>query len=146
MHLHYRPLGASDVAAISRVHRRACLVAYAFMRWSYTEEEVRRWYAGKLPEWDWGMVAHEQGRAVAFVAAAGAHIDQLFVDPDHQRRGIGAALLAAALKRNGGSATLHVFAENAGARAFYERHGFAEARRWINEEHGALELLYRREG
>jgi ribosomal protein S18 acetylase RimI-like enzyme len=142
--IEYRPLQATDVAAIARVHARACLVAYRFMSWSYPEEAVRQWYAGKFPEWDWGLIAHAHDCAAGFVATAGTHIDQLFVDPDYQRRGIGTALLAAALKRIAAGATLNVFADNAPARRFYERHGFGEARRFMNEEHGAVELLYRR--
>jgi hypothetical protein len=54
MTLHYRELLESDVAAIARIHRRACLIAYAFMSWSYPEPEVRTWYAGKFGEWDGG--------------------------------------------------------------------------------------------
>jgi hypothetical protein len=37
----YRQILESDVAAMARVHRRACLIAYKFMNWSYTEVEVR---------------------------------------------------------------------------------------------------------
>ena len=80
-----RPLQPTDLEGISRVHWRACSTAYRFMNWSYTEDEVRRWYAGKLGEWDWGCVACAGETVVAFLAAIGAHIDQLFVDPDHQR-------------------------------------------------------------
>ena len=54
---------------------------------------MRRWYAGKLAEWDWGRVVCARETIVAFLAAIGAHIDQLFVDPDHQRVGLGSALL-----------------------------------------------------
>jgi hypothetical protein len=86
--LRYRQLDHADVAAISRVHWRACLLAYAFMNWSYAEEEVQDWYVGKISGWDWGLVA-EDDRIVGFVATAGARLDQLFVEPEHQGRGIG---------------------------------------------------------
>ena len=39
--MHSRLLLADDVAGIARVHRRACLIAYKFMNWSYSEDEVR---------------------------------------------------------------------------------------------------------
>jgi GNAT superfamily N-acetyltransferase len=83
------------------------------MSWSYTENEVRRWYAGKLEEWDRGQVACAEDTIVAYLAASGAHIDQLFVDPDHQGAGLGSALLTAMLERRLRPATLQVFAEQA---------------------------------
>ena len=131
-----------DVAAIARVHRRACLIAYRFMNWSYSEVEVRDWYAGKFPAWDWGLVAEERNAVVGFAAAQGIHLDQLFVDPDHQRLGIGATLLSAALQRTPPVLTLDVFEENRPARRFYERHGFHEVSRYLNEHEAAVELLY----
>jgi GNAT superfamily N-acetyltransferase len=138
-----RQLEAADLDAISRVHWRACRIAYRFMNWSYGEDQVRRWYAGKLAEWDWGRVACVDGRVVGYLAATGPHVDQLFVDPDHQRAGIGSPLLAAMLERGLRPATLHVFALNTPARAFFERFGFRPAAAWWNEQDNALELLYR---
>lgn len=138
-----RQLQARDLPAISRVHWRACRVAYRFMCWSYSEQEVRRWYAGKRAEWDWSRAACTADALVAYIAAIGPHVDQLFVDPDHQRAGLGSALLRAMLDRQLRPATLHVFAENAPARALYEKFGFREAGAWWNEQDQALELLYR---
>jgi ribosomal protein S18 acetylase RimI-like enzyme len=138
-----RELRATDLDAIARVHWRACRVAYRFMNWSYGEDQVRRWYAGKLAEWDWGRVVCDGGRVLGFLAAIGPHIDQLFIDPDHQRAGIGTSLLDAMLERRLRPATLHVFALNAPARALFERFGFRPADAWWNEQDNALELLYR---
>jgi ribosomal protein S18 acetylase RimI-like enzyme len=115
------------------------------MDWSYTEDEVRRWYAAKLEEWNWGQVVCAGDLIVAYLAASGAHIDQLFVDPDHQRAGLGSALLTAMLERRLRPATLHVFAENGPARAFYERFGFREVDAWWDGQDQALNLLYRLE-
>ncbi len=137
-----RELRADDLDAISRVHWRACRIAYRFMSWSYSEDEVRRWYAGKLREWDWGQVACAGESVIGFSATIGAHLDQLFVDPDHQRAGVGGALLAALLERGLRPATLNVFALNAPARALYERFGFRQVDASWNEPDQALELLY----
>ena len=82
---------------------------------------------------------------VAFLAAIGAHIDQLFVDPDHQRVGLGSALLGAMLERRLRPATLHVFAENTPARVFYERFGFRQVDAWWDTQDQALNLLYKLE-
>jgi putative acetyltransferase len=140
-----RPLEAVDLDGISRVHWRACRTAYRFMSWSYTEDQVRHWYAGKLEEWDWGQVVCAEDLIVAYLAASGAHIDQLFVDPDHQRAGLGSALLKAMLERRLRPATLHVFAANGPARAFFERFGFRQVDAWWDVQDQALNLLYRLE-
>jgi ribosomal protein S18 acetylase RimI-like enzyme len=140
---HVRPLRPADLDGISLVHCRACRTAYRFMSWAYTEDQVRQWYAGKLEEWDWGQVVCAQDLIVAYLAASGAHIDQLFVDPDHQRAGLGSALLTAMLERRLRPATLQVFAENRPARAFYERFGFRQVDAWWDVQDQALNLLYR---
>ena len=61
---------------------------------------------------------------VAFLALDGDEIDHLYVDPAHQRRGLGTALLADA-KAQREHLELWVFQRNRNAIAFYEAHGFA---------------------
>jgi ribosomal protein S18 acetylase RimI-like enzyme len=138
-----RPLQADDLDDISHIHWRACRIAYRFMGWSYSLDEVRCWYADKMQEWDWGRVVCEGETAVAFIAARGAHVDQLFVDPDHQRSGLGHVLLNAMLERGLRPATLCVFAENRPARAFYEKFGFREVGAWWDQQENAAALSYR---
>jgi putative acetyltransferase len=145
MSFRYRHIVEDDVAAIARVHRDACLIAYKFMNWAYGEDETRDWVAGKYREWDWGLVAEDRRTVVGFAVTIGTHLDLLFVEPDHQGVGIGTSLLAAALKKVPSVVTLTVFEENAPARRFYERHGFRQVRRFMNLEEAAIELEYRRE-
>jgi ribosomal protein S18 acetylase RimI-like enzyme len=139
----FRPLDKRDVKAISLVHHRACLIAYRFIKWSYPLHQVEAWYSRKFAEWTWTLAAcGPDGGLVGFIAMIRAHVDQLYVDPSHQRSGIGSALLGEALKAAPGRTTLDVFEENASARAFYEKHGFEARDRWMNEEEGAIDLLY----
>jgi len=140
--LTFRPLAAGDVKAISGVHHRACLIAYAFMNWRYGIDEVERWYAGKFAEWSWTLAALEADVMAGFIALKDHHIDQLYVDPSQQRTGIGSALLGKALNAVSGRIALDVFEENLGARAFYEKHGFSARDRWMNTEEDAIDLLY----
>ena len=144
--LTFRPLETTDLKAISLVHYRACLIAYRFMNWSYSPGEVEAWYSRKLAEWTRTLAAFEADAMAGFIALRDQHIDQLYVDPLFQRSGIGSALLDEALRRAAGPVTLHVFEENAPARAFYERHAFQGRDRWMNTEEGAIDLLYVREG
>jgi ribosomal protein S18 acetylase RimI-like enzyme len=142
----FRPLEATDIGAISRVHHRACLIAYRFMNWSYPLSEVEAWYAGKFAEWTWTLAAFDADGAMGgFIALIDRHVDQLYVDPSSQSAGIGSTLLVSAFKAVPGRITLDVFEENMSARAFYERHGFQARDRWMNEEEGAIDLLYVRE-
>jgi ribosomal protein S18 acetylase RimI-like enzyme len=127
------------------VHHRACLIAYRFMNWRYPIDQVERWYSGKFSEWTWTLAALDAGIMAGFIALRGSHIDQLYVDPAHQRRGIGSLVLDRAIEMVRGRITLDVFEENIGARAFYEKHGFSERDRWMNTEEGAIDLLCVRE-
>jgi ribosomal protein S18 acetylase RimI-like enzyme len=145
-HFVFRPLRREDVEAISRVHHRACLIAYRFINWRYSLDEVERWYSGKFAEWTWTLAAIDSDAAMAgFIALRDRHVDQLYVDPSRQRSGIGSTLLGKAVAAAPGRITLDVFEENAAARAFYEKHGFQAQARWMNEEEGAIDLLYVRE-
>ena len=144
MAFRYRRLIEADVEAISRVHRIACLTAYEFMNWSYSEDEVRDWYAKRFSSWDWGLGAENGSEVVGFLATSGTFLDQLFVDPNQQNCGIGTVLMKRALKRIPAIATLTVFEQNTPARRFYERIGFREVRRFYNNEDEAVELLYGR--
>lgn len=144
--LSFRPLEVTDVADISRIHHRACLIAYRFINWCYPLSEVERWYSGKFSEWTWTLTAcAADGSMVGFIAMIGAHVDQLYVDPSHQRSGAGSLLLGEAIKLVPGRITLDVFEENASARAFYDKHGFQARDRWMNQEDLAIDLLYVRE-
>jgi uridine kinase len=78
------------------------------------------------------LVGYVQFGAVAIPGVAAAATDRelrrLFVLSDHQRQGVGSALLAAALAhpRLGDARDIYldVWDENDGARRLYERHGF----------------------
>lgn len=84
------------------------------------------------------LVAEATGTVVGYLAlghptplASNAHVWQvqaLAVDPDHGRRGVGRALLRAAVaeatRRGGTRLTLRVLATNPPAQALYEAEGF----------------------
>ena len=70
----------------------------------------------------WVAVLHE--RPVALLAMNGEFIDQLYVHPDHWRRGIGEMLLNFARERSPKHLWLYTLRVNVNARAFYEKNGF----------------------
>jgi GNAT superfamily N-acetyltransferase len=63
-------------------------------------------------------------RAVAFLAINKDFIDQLYIHPDHQRRGIGEALLKFAREQSPEHLWLYTLQVNVNARTFYEKNGF----------------------
>jgi GNAT superfamily N-acetyltransferase len=66
-------------------------------------------------------VAEVDGVPVAYASVKDGWLEQLWVLPQHHRRGIGRALLAWA--RTLGELKLYVFAHNLRARAFYAAYG-----------------------
>jgi GNAT superfamily N-acetyltransferase len=93
-------------------------------------EADTRLVADRMRGHDETWVAEERGRLLGFLSieqsrTLGADVlERLYVEPAEQGRGIGTVLLdhAKALRPNG--LQLWVFQRNAGARRFYERHGF----------------------
>lgn len=71
-------------------------------------------------------LAEADGVLVGFLIVMGAWLDDLYVDPAHQRDGVGAALLELARGLRPDGFELWVFASNEPARAFYARHGLVE--------------------
>lgn len=92
------------------------------------EAGVQRWLEGRLAS-DEVWVAVAGDRTVGYVRFSGDWLDDLYVDPDHPRQGIGSALLGVARARMPGGFALWVFEENAPARAFYRSHGLVELER-----------------
>ena len=63
-------------------------------------------------------------RPVAFMAMQDGFVDQLYVHPDYQQRGIGQALLNRARELSPNHVWLYTLQINVNARAFYEKNGF----------------------
>jgi ribosomal protein S18 acetylase RimI-like enzyme len=70
-------------------------------------------------------IAEAEGSPAGLVAVRAPWIRHLAVFPEHQRRGIGSALLLQARECSPRELRLYTFRRNLPARAFYERHGFA---------------------
>ena len=67
---------------------------------------------------------YDDGVVKGFVQVGNGEIKKLYVEPQFQSHGIGAALLRFAVEECGGN-WLWVLAFNARGKAFYERNGFA---------------------
>jgi GNAT superfamily N-acetyltransferase len=90
----------------------------------HTDEEVRHWFETVVLPTRETWLAVADGAAVAVLVLDGDEVDQLYVDPDWQRRGVGSELLRLAQVQRPGGLALWTFQSNHPARRFYERYGF----------------------
>jgi ribosomal protein S18 acetylase RimI-like enzyme len=123
-----RAAGAADAARVAAllIDARAAFMPYAPS--VHTDDEVRAWVAAALVPGGGVTVAEFDGRVVGMLAtereADAAWITQLAVDPALVGRGLGACLLAEAMRTLARPIRLWTFQANIGAQRFYERHGF----------------------
>jgi ribosomal protein S18 acetylase RimI-like enzyme len=136
-----RPARRRDANAIAGVHVRSRQAAYRgfiaeeLLASPSVAERARSWRGWLVAAGSETIVAESARGIVGFCTtvwgrgAAGCEIAGLYIEPELVRRGIGSALLRAALeavRANGaGAVTLRVLEANEPARAFYDRFGFA---------------------
>lgn len=106
-----------------RVWRDARRRRLRFLLDLHDADEDREYFARVLLPENEVWVAEADGAPVGFVAFAPGWVNQLYVAPRHQGRGVGGKLLALAQR---GNASLHLwaFADNVEAIDFYRRRGF----------------------
>jgi GNAT superfamily N-acetyltransferase len=120
---------AMQVADVMLASRRVFL-PYAVS--PHTDSEMRTWVRDVLFSSEEVFVALADGGVVGMMSIqrsatnepAVDWLNQMYVLPGHVGRGVGFALLEVALKSMRHSLRLFTFQQNAGARRFYERHGF----------------------
>ena len=117
--------GDADAAAtLYLASRRATLPG---LRDPHSEAETRAWMRDSAFARYSVRLAEVDGELVGFATRDGAWLMQLYVKPGWTGRGIGSKLLEVILA-DAVAVTpilrLYTFARNAGARRFYERHGF----------------------
>ena len=92
----------------------------------HPDEDVPRWMREVLFPTTEIWVAQRGGHVVAMMSLSEGWLEHLYVDPSAQGGGTGTALLGLAKQAAHGAHGLELwtFQGNAGARRFYERHGF----------------------
>jgi GNAT superfamily N-acetyltransferase len=123
-----RPAHPDDAARVARVllASRQAFLPYAVS--PHSDEDTRRWVRDVLVP-SGGVTVALDGEAMVGVLAVSrdagvSWIDQLYLSPAFVGRGLGTRLLRHALQRLEPPVRLYTFQANAGARRFYERHGF----------------------
>ncbi len=115
---------AAEVAALFLAARRAALPG---LRQVHTDEETAAWIREEVFPRRSIFLAVFRNEIVGFAARDGAWLEQLYVKPGWTGHGIGQTLLDAVVAEAAAVTPvlrLRTFQRNAGARRFYERHGF----------------------
>jgi GNAT superfamily N-acetyltransferase len=141
-------IDAEQVASVFLASRKAFV---AFAPLAHPDDGVRGWVANVLIPAGGVTVAVADASLEAVVGMMSvsqqdgvAWIDQLYLHPSVVGRGIGSRFIESAKDSLGSPIRLYTFQENAGARRFYERHGFraiAFSDGADNEEHSP-DVLY----
>ena len=108
----------------------------------HTDDEVRKWIRKVVLPTTTVWVAETDGAIVGFFSLDGHTLGHLYVHPDHQRAQIGTALLQLARSLSPKHLQLYTFAQNKGARRFYERHGFRAIAFGTDNEENLPDVLY----
>ena len=133
MQVTIRRATSSDAAAATKLYLRARQSASAtgtIPPLAHGDDETRNWVAHLvIPKLECWLAEGVSGTLVGLLVLDADWIDQLYVDPELTRSGIGAKLMAAAKRERPDGLRLWAFVSNHGAQRFYLRHGFQEIER-----------------
>jgi ribosomal protein S18 acetylase RimI-like enzyme len=115
---------AADAAEVATVYIASRRAAVAWLPTVGTDAEIRAFVIDRMVPEQETWVAETGGRIVAVMVLGAVEVDQLYVSPDSQHRGVGDRLLAHAKRLHPAGLRLHTFQKNTPARRFYEARGF----------------------
>jgi ribosomal protein S18 acetylase RimI-like enzyme len=119
----YRPEDFDAVTILWRISREKSLPDFQLQKGHFFYEDQDYFRDHVLPN-NQVWVAEMDGRPVGMMAMSNEFVDQLYIHPDYQRRGIGEALINFARQRSPEHVWLYTLQINVNARAFYEKTGF----------------------
>lgn len=119
----YRPKDFDAVTILWRISREKSLPEFQREKGHFFYED-RDYFRDHILKSNKVWVVDVENYPVAFMALNQDFIDQLYIHPDHQRRGIGRALLDLAIEQSPDHLWLYTLQINVNARAFYEKNGF----------------------
>ena len=125
-----RRAAETDLAEIAEVHYEARRAAFPAMPAAvHPIDEMREWVGGWDLSADEVWVAEEAGRLLGYARFTPTWLDDLYVRPEHQGRGVGSGLFDLVTGQRPDGFCLWVFESNEPARAFYRSRGCVELER-----------------
>jgi GNAT superfamily N-acetyltransferase len=119
----YGPEDFDAVTILWRLAREKSIPEFQRQKGHFFYED-QEYFRSKILQRDKVWVVEAASYPVAFMAMENDFIDQLYVHPDHWRKGIGEALLNFAKSQCPEHLWLYTLQVNVTARAFYEKNGF----------------------
>jgi len=122
------PLTEDGLDEAARVHSEAWKESHrsfcseVFVQ-AHTPTRQRAYLVDQMAQGKRFFVLHEHGKCLGLVSEQDGLIENLYVDPQHYRKGFGTMLLEYACSLHRAS-RLWVLSNNARAIALYEKHGF----------------------
>lgn len=120
----YRPEDFDAVTILWRISREKSLPDFQREKGHFFYED-RDYFQNHILQKNRVWVVEFEQQPVAFMAMNRDFIDQLYIHPKYQRRGIGRILLDFARELSPDHLWLYTLQINLNARAFYEKNGFA---------------------
>ncbi len=121
-----RPYADGDFDYLVLRWHETNLLSYSYVEEHrrHTLEQAKAFFRNKLLSSCVVWVAEQSGALLGLLALEAPWIRQFAVFPEHQRQGVGTALLRQARACSPAELRLFTFRRNDKARAFYEKHGF----------------------
>lgn len=125
-----RPCREQDLESVVSLWDRTKRDTYHFIpiEATYTLAANREFFLAHVAPRCELWLAEETGSLLGFLAIDGSYVDRLYVDPERQLCGVGAALLAKAKELSPAGLELHTHQKSTGARRFYESQGMVAVR------------------
>lgn len=112
----------TDFPELADIYHDASLIAHPFMDPEFIARDRRRVRDDLLPL-SKSYVFENNGKIMGFISLSDTHINGLFVKVEHQREGIGTALIDYAKERHS-TLELCCFVDNYSAQRFYHAQDF----------------------
>ena len=119
----YRSEDFDAVTILWRISREKSIPEFQLEKGHFFFED-RDYFQKQIVKNNQIWVVESQKYPVGFMAMNNDFVDQLYIDPDHQRRGIGRSLLNLAREQSPDHVWLYTLQVNTSAREFYEKNGF----------------------
>jgi GNAT superfamily N-acetyltransferase len=128
MAITFRRATTADAPEVATIYISSRRGAAAYLPTVGTDEAISAFVVNQMVPERETWVAENAGKMVAVLTLHGDELDQFYVAPGEQRRGVGDAMLAHAKQLRPGGLRLWAFQRNAPARRFYEARGFIAKR------------------
>lgn len=126
-----RKIENTDIPALIVIWDKAASIAHHFLSDEFhqmVKEAMEEMYLPNSETW----IYSENDKALGFVSMMGNEIGGLFVDPDHQGKGIGAQLVSYVSEMHP-TLEVEVFEANKIGLPFYEKQGFKTLKTFVHE-------------